>query len=87
MLQDLLVISNTQRENILTFGLIDETYSTYPFCLPLIGLLNFFVWLRITDESSVPEMSFWSIFLIKSDLKWCIHLRRRLFLNLQRKLK
>ena len=49
--------------------------------------LNFFVWLRITDESSVPEMSFWSIFLIKSDLKWCIHLRRRLFLNLQRKLK
>ena len=30
------------------------------------------VWLRITDEGSVPEMRIWSILLIKSDLKWCI---------------
>ena len=37
-------------------------------------------WLRITDEGSVPEMRIWSILLIKSDLKWCIHLSRSLFL-------
>ena len=37
-------------------------------------------WLRITDESSVPEMRKWSILLIKSDLKWCIHLSRSLCL-------
>ena len=36
-------------------------------------------WLRITDEGSVPEMRIWSIWLIKSDLKWCIHLSRSLF--------
>ena len=40
MLQDLLVILNTQRENIVTFGLIDETYSTYiPFVFR--GLFDF----------------------------------------------
>ena len=37
--------------------------------------------LRITDEGSVPEMRVWSISLIKSDLKWCIHLSRSLFFN------
>ena len=42
--------------------------------------MNYFVWLRITDEGSVPEMRIWSILLIKSDIKWCIHLRRSLFL-------
>ena len=35
---------------------------------------------RITDEGSVPEMRIWSILLIKSDLKWCIHLSRSLYL-------
>ena len=45
-------------------------------------LFNYFVWLRITDEGSVPEMRIWSIFEIKSDLKWCIHLRKSLFLYL-----
>ena len=45
-------------------------------CQPL---LNYFVWLRITDEGSVPEMRIWSILLIKSDLKWCMHLSRSLF--------
>ena len=44
-----------------------------PFC-------NYFAWLRITDEGSVPEMRIWSILLINSDLKWCIHLSRSLFL-------
>ena len=42
--------------------------------------LNYFVWLRITDEGSVPEMRIWSILLIKPDLEWCIHLSRSLFL-------
>ena len=37
------------------------------------------LWLRITDEGSVPEMRIWSILLIKSVLKWCIHLSRSLF--------
>ena len=41
---------------------------------------NYCVWLRITDEGSVPEMRIWSILLIKSDLKLCIHLSRILFL-------
>ena len=35
-------------------------------------LLNYFVWLRIADDRSVPEMRKWSILLIKSDLEWCI---------------
>ena len=42
-------------------------------------LLNYFVWIRVTDEGSVPEMRIWPILLIKSDLKWCIHLSRSLF--------
>ena len=41
---------------------------------------NHFVWRRITDEGSLPEMRIWSILLIKSDLKWCFHLIRSLFL-------
>ena len=45
--------------------------------------VNYFVWPRITDEGSVPEMRIWSILLIKSDLKWCIHVSRSLFLYLQ----
>ena len=44
------------------------------------NLLNYYVWPRITDEVSLPEMGIWSILLIKSDLKWCIHLSRSLFL-------
>ena len=31
---------------------------------------------------SIPEMRIWSILLIKSDLKWCIHLSRSLYLYL-----
>ena len=46
----------------------------------LFQLINYFVRLRITDEGSVPEMRIWSLLLIKSDLKWCIHLSRNLFL-------
>ena len=39
------------------------------------NFFNYFLWLRITDEGSIPEMRIWSILLIKSDLKWCIHLK------------
>ena len=65
-------------------------YYTIPFGLSLIwhfrvNFFNFwnkFVWLRITDEDSLPEMRIWSILLIKSHFKWCIHLSRSLFLYL-----
>ena len=39
-----------------------------------ISFLNYLVWLRITDEGSVPEVHIWSILLMKSHLKWCTHL-------------
>ena len=39
---------------------------------------------RITEEGSVPEMRIWSILSIISDLKWCIHLSRSLFLYFTR---
>ena len=42
-------------------------------------LLNYFVWLRITDEGLVPEMRIWSILLITSESKWCIQISRSLF--------
>ena len=44
------------------------------FVTSLFNFLNYFVWLRITDEGSVPEIHIWSILLMKFDLKWCIHL-------------
>ena len=36
--------------------------------------------IKITDEGSVPKMRIWAILSIKSDLRWCIHLSRSLFL-------
>ena len=62
-------------------------YYTIPFGFRLFwhfwaSIFNFwiyFVWVRITDEGSVPEMRIWSILFIKSNLKWCIHLSRSLF--------
>ena len=36
--------------------------------------------LPIPDEGSIPEMRIWSILLIKSDLKWCVHLSGSLYL-------
>ena len=47
----------------------------------LFNFLNYFVWLRITDKGSVPKMHIWSILLLKSDLKWCIHLDLFLYFN------
>ena len=60
----------------------------HPFWLSFFGhflalffnFYNYFLWLRITDEGSMPEMRIWSILFIKSALKWCIHLRRSLYL-------
>ena len=57
-------------------------YYTFPFGFSLIWhflgiafqLLNYFVWLRITDEGSLTEMRILSKLLIKSVIKWCIHL-------------
>ena len=50
------------------------------FGLSLSNFWNYFAWLRITDEGSVPEMRIWSILWIKSELKCCIHLRESLFI-------
>ena len=50
------------------------------FGVSLFNFRNYFLWRRITDEGSVPEISIWSILLINSDLKWCIHLSRSLLL-------
>ena len=69
-------------------------YYTIPFDISLFWhvwdisfqLLKLLLWLRTTDEGSVPEMRIWSILLIKSDLKWCIHLGRSLFVYLWWKL-
>ena len=79
-------------ENFSVFRLIEIVilwvYYTIPFGFSLFwhfwasmfNFWNYFVWLRITGEGSVPEMRIWSISLIKSDLKWCIHLSRSFFL-------
>ena len=64
----------------------------HPFWLQLVfafwgnnfQLLNP-LWLKITDEGSLPEIRIWSILLNKSDLKWCILLSRSHFLYLLRK--
>ena len=50
------------------------------FGTSLSNILDYFVWLRIPDEGSVPEICIWSILSIKSDLKWCIHLSASLFI-------
>ena len=50
------------------------------FWVSHFNFLNYFVWLRITDEGSVLEMRIWSILLIKSDLKWRIHLSKSFYL-------
>ena len=46
----------------------------------VFNFYNYFLWLRITNEGSIPEMRIWSKLLIKSALKWCIHLSRSLYL-------
>ena len=61
--------------------------------LPLVQLLlrsactSMCLEVRITDEGLIPGMHIWFILLIKSDLKWCIHLSRSLFLYFKYKVK
>ena len=59
-----------KRFNCDTFEIVIlGVYYTIPFGLSLIWhfwgitfqLWNYFIWLRITDEDSVPEMRIWSI--------------------------
>ena len=49
------------------------------FGTSLSNIFDYFVWLRITDEGSLPEMPIWSILLIEFDLKWCTHLSKVFF--------
>ena len=65
----------------LSYGIPFDSASFGTFVTSLINFLNYFVWLRITDEGSVPEMRILSILLMKSDLKWCIHLDLFLYFN------
>ena len=63
---------------------IVKTISSLLACFGTFGaslfiFLNYSVWLRITDEGSIPEMLIWSILLINSGLKWCMHLGGGLF--------
>ena len=51
------------------------------FGLSLFNFLNYFIWLRITDEGFSTRNAHKSIMLIKSDLKWCVHPSRSLFLH------
>ena len=46
-------------------------FGTFGNHFPLFKLL---IWLRISDEGSVPEMHILSILLIIFDLKWCINI-------------
>ena len=89
-----LIRSVWEHQNFLGSKLIEIVilwvYYTIPFGFSVFRyfwgitfpLLNYFVWQRITDEGSVPEMRIWSILWIKSVLKWCIHLSGSLFLYL-----
>ena len=47
-----------------------------------IPFFNSFVWQRVTEDGSVPEMRIWSILLIQSDLVWSMHLGKSIFLYL-----
>ena len=50
-------------------------YYTIPFRFTLFGhfwayifnFLNYFIWLRITDEGPVPEMRIWAISFIQAE--------------------
>ena len=53
--------------NYITSLLASASFGT--FVTSLFNFLNYFVWLRITDEDSVTEMRIWSILLMKSDLR------------------
>ena len=58
--------------------------SFWHFLAIIFTLRNHLIWLRMTDDPGIwlPEMRIWSILLIWSNLKWCIHLSISLFLYL-----
>ena len=60
---------------------LSQISSFFSFVTSLFNFLNYFVWLRITDEGSLTEIRIWSILLIKSNLKWCINLGLFLYSN------
>ena len=74
--RETLKIQNSYSNGLFHFSLF------WHFWASILNFCNSFVWPRITDEGSVPEMRIWSILFIKSDLKWCIHLSRSLFLHI-----
>ena len=55
------------------FGQYDEAKNRAPlaftrfstFWVLLLNFLNYFVWMRITDEGLLPKMRIWSMLLIK----------------------
>ena len=61
------------------FLLASASFGT--FVTSLFNFLNYYVWLIVTDEGYVPEMRIWSILLMKSDIKWNIHLDLFLYFN------
>ena len=77
-----LVIDIYETKHSLSFELLIFFWGVFLYWASLFNFLNYFVWLRINDEGSVPEMRKWSILLIKSDIKWCIRQSRSLFLYL-----
>ena len=58
----------TRGDKVIIHVLLYVVQITYPV----------YVVIFVTDEGSVPEMRIWSILLIKSVSKWCIHLSRSL---------
>ena len=54
------------------FTLRVATYLPRYFCF-CFQLLNYFVWLWITIEGSLPETRIWSIMLLISGFQWYIH--------------
>ena len=75
----ILAETNPFYELVITFPDYALRISLGNFSILLLNFLYYFVWLRITEEGSVPEMRIWSTLLIMSDWKWCIHLSRSLF--------
>ena len=62
--------------------LVCNIFKTWLIELSIFNFWKYFVWLRITDEGSVPEMHIWSILLIYIRFNPILNgdLRRSLFL-------
>ena len=59
-------------EIVILWVYLSSPFSSTLF-LALFGItshiLNYFAWLKITDDGSISEMRIWSIFKVQSDLK------------------